>query len=149
MAAKDLPNHLIDAGAKLLAALDAAGLHPQGAAWIVDHALGEWRYVVATSLVETLGRSKVYKQLLTLMTKLDMPKELTMQDIHLVSPDGSLFKTIAGTVPVEDRTTAFKDCVVNGTKFDAVVYRWIGTPSPDDAAKVERQFKRRAKELAG
>jgi hypothetical protein len=40
MAARPLPEHLVEAGATLLAALDDAGLQPQGAAWIFDHALG-------------------------------------------------------------------------------------------------------------
>jgi hypothetical protein len=43
MAARPLPEHLVEAGATLLAALDDAGLQPQGAAWIFDHALGDWR----------------------------------------------------------------------------------------------------------
>jgi hypothetical protein len=76
-------------------------MEPQGSAWIFDHQLGDWNYVVATSLIETMGRTGVYKRLLKMMTRLDIPTALTISDIHLVPVDGPLFKTIAGAFRVE------------------------------------------------
>lgn len=149
MAARDLPEHLIEAGAKLLAALDNAGLQPQGAAWLLDHALGDWRYVVATSLVETMGRSSVYRELLVVMKKLDMQQDLTVQDIHLVAPSGPLFKAIGGALRIEEGRVTVRDCVINGLSVDAVIYRWTGAPTQAKAAKVQKQFRQRVKELSG
>jgi hypothetical protein len=149
VAARALPEHLIEAGAKLLAALDDAGLQPQGAAWLLDHELGDWRYVVATSLVDTMGRSSVYRVLLVVMKKLDMPQDLTVQDIHLVAPSGPLFKAIGGALRIEKGRVSVRDCVINGLIVDAVIYRWTGAPTQAGAAKVQAQFKRRVKELTG
>jgi hypothetical protein len=148
MATRNLPEHLIEAGAKLLAALDDAGLQPQGAAWIFDHALGDWRYVVATSLVETMGRSKVYKELLAMMKKLDMPTDLTVQDIHLVATTNPVFKAIAGAVRIENGRVTVNNSVFNGATLDAIIYRWTGVPTQTSAAKVQKQFKRRVRELS-
>lgn len=148
MAARPLSERLIEAGAKLLSALDDAGLQPQGAAWIFDHSLGDWRYIVATSLVDTMGRSSVYKELLTIIEKLHLPRELTVQDIHLVAPSGPLFKTISGALHIENGRVTVSDCIINGLRVDAVLYRWTGVPSQTKAAKVQKEFKRRVKELA-
>jgi hypothetical protein len=148
MATRALPEHLIEAGAKLLSALDDAGLRPQGAAWLFDHALGDWRYVVATSLVETMGRSNVYRELLTVIKKLDIPQDLTVQDVHLVAPSGPLFKTISGALHIVNGRVTVKDSAINGTTVDAVIYRWTGAPTQTKAAKVQKEFKRRVKELA-
>jgi hypothetical protein len=149
MAARALSEHLVEAGAKLLAALDDAGLQPQGAAWIFDHALDDWRYVVATSLVDTMGRSSVYRELLTIIRKLDMPEDLTVQDVHLVAPSGPLFKTISGALHIENGRVTVKDRVINGSRVDAVIFRWTGAPTQTKAAKVQKEFKRRVKELSG
>jgi hypothetical protein len=148
MAARALSGHLIETGAKLLSALDHAGLQPQGAAWIFDHSLGDWRYIVATSLVDTMGRSSIYKELLALTKQLHLPQDLTVQDIHLVAPSGPLFKTISGALHIENGRVAVRDCVINGLRVDALIYRWTGVPSQANAAKVQKEFKRRVKELS-
>ena len=144
-----LSDNLRIAGAKLLAALDDAGLQAHGAAWIFDHTLGDWRFVVATSLVETMGRTRVYRELLTVMKKLDMPEEMTINDVHLESTESVLFKALSRVVRVESGAVAvFRDCAINGTKFDAHIYRWShAPPTRAEAQNVERQFKRRIKEL--
>lgn len=149
MAATDLSEDLVVAGRRLLVALDAAGLGAQGGAWVFDHEIGDWRFVVATSLVDTMGRTKVYRRLLGVFEKLDMPKDLTISDIHLMSPRGPLFKTIAGALRIENGAAQFENCVVNGTKFDAVVYRWVGVPTREDATRIDKEFKQRVKELSG
>lgn len=149
MAASSLQQHLVEAGRKLLLALDHAGVRPQGAAWVFDHALGDWRYVVATSLVDTMGRSTVYRMLIAVLKHASMPEELTVADIHLVSPADPLFRAINSVFEIQDATVTFENCGINGIKFDAVVYRWTGKPSQADALKLEKQFRRRVKELSG
>ena len=95
-----------------------------------------------------MGRSSVYKELLTIIKKLDMPQDLTVQDIHLVAPSGPLFKTISGALHIENGGVTVSDCIINGLRVDAVIYRWTGVPSQARAAKVQREFKRRVKELS-
>jgi hypothetical protein len=144
MAASELPKSLIDAGAKLLKALDTAGIEPQGAAWIFDHQADDWRYVIATSLIETVGRTGVYKRLLKSTPNLDIPKELSIAAIYLVPVDGPLFRTIAGAIRVQDGPVTISNCLINDMKVDAIIYRWRGEPSGNDAHRIERNFKRKA-----
>jgi hypothetical protein len=149
MSTPNLSEHLVNAGQQLLAALDSAGLGGQGAAWIYDHALGDWRYVVATSLIETMGRSKVYKQLLSVLKKLNVPDDLTIDDVHLLSTEGSYYRDIASAIRVEGNSLIrFQNCSINGRMLDAIVYRWGGgPPTLIEKAQTASTFKRRAKEL--
>jgi hypothetical protein len=154
MAATTLPEHLIEAGRRFLSALDEAGLQAQGAAWIFDHALSDWRFVVASSLVDSMGRTGVYKMLLSIMSKLDIPEDMTIADVHLIGTESDpLFQGVARVVSTGAGLagiTRFVDCSVNGYRFDAAIYRW--TTAPADKAsmrKLERHFRRRVKELTG
>jgi hypothetical protein len=151
MPVPDISKDLIEAGRKLLAALDSAGLGAQGAAWIFFHDLEDWRFVVATSLVESMGRSKVYKLLLDVMKQLDVPKELTVEDIHLISTEGPVYTTIGRIFRLAGGGTArVSDCTINGAKIDALIYRWgDDSPSANEMKRVERSFRRRIKELSG
>jgi hypothetical protein len=150
MAASELSEHLISAGEKLLTALDAAEMRPQGAGWIFDHAIGDWRFVVFTSLVTTMGRTRVYKALISILDNLDMPDELTIADIHLDSTNSAMFKTIGSMFRIEGKSVIrFVDCRLGTTKFDAAIYRWSPAPPEKMAKQIEREFKRKVKELTG
>ena len=151
MSAPDLPKHLIPAGKELLDALDRAGLAAQGAAWVFFHELEDWRFVVATSLVETMGRSKVYKMLLIVMEQIDMPDDLTIEDIHLISTESLLYRAVSGAFRVEGSgTVRIANCRIDGALIDAVIFRWGAGPlSAGEMKRVEKEFRRRVKELAG
>lgn len=150
MSVSALPEHLKDAGRKLLAALDEAGLGAEGAGWIFFHHLEEWRFVVATSLVESIGRTTVYRMLLAAMENLVVPNDLTVEDVHLISTESADYKTICGLIQMGGGTAIFKDCQINDVKFDAVLYRWgMKPPTKEEMRKVEKTFKRRVKELSG
>jgi hypothetical protein len=150
MAAPNLSQHLIDAGRKLLAALDDAGLQAQGAGWIFDHALGDWRFMVATSFVDSVGRLWVYKHLVKVMEKLDVPEDLTVADIHLMGTANPLFQTVAQIIHMDYGVVRFENCHVNGMLFDGVLYRWTRhPPSATEVKKLEKSFIKRVKELSG
>lgn len=132
-----------------MAALDEAGLNAQGAAWIYDHSLEEWRFVVATSLVETMGRTAVYGRLLSVMARLKFPEELTIDDVHLISTDQGLYMGLGRAFRIENAIVRLNDCIINGRKFDAVIYRWgAQLPTKNEKVKTEKQFVKRTKELA-
>jgi hypothetical protein len=150
MAATDLPQHLIDSGQELLAALDGTGLQAQGAAWIFSHELGDWRFVVATSLVDSVGRLWVYKQLSRVIAKLEMPEHLTIADVHLIGTRNPMFETLSRLFHVQGGMVRFTNCAINEQLFDAAIYRWSSQPlSAPDLKKLERNFARRIRELAG
>jgi hypothetical protein len=148
MAARRLQKHLEEAGAKLLNALDDAGLAARGAAWIFDHNLRDWNFVVATSLIETMGRSHVYQRLLSVMKQMDLPAELTIADIHLISTESPLFKTISRGIIMTAGPNYLQNCVFFGVLLDAVMYRWLGPPTKQEAKRADQVFKRRIKEMA-
>jgi hypothetical protein len=150
MAATDLPQHLIEAGEELLAALDATGLQAQGAAWIFSHELGDWRFVVATSLIESVGRLWVYKQLSRVIARLNMPDSLTIADVHLIGTSTPMFEAMARLIHIEGGLARFANCIINEQLFDAAIYRWARQPlSAPDLKRLVRSFAKRIKELAG
>ena len=125
MAAEPLRDDLIQAGETLLAILDKLGLSPEAAAWIHYHALGDWRYYVASGLVDTVGRRKVYRLLLDAFEVIEMPEELSVFDVHLESPRGPIFQSIKTVIRAGEQVRVrFEDCFVNGDKFDAFLYRF-------------------------
>jgi hypothetical protein len=150
MARSSLSPELKAAGSYLLAATDKLGLQAQGAMWLYDHALSDWRYYLVTSLVDTIGRRKIYGLLLDIFEAIDLPNEMTIDDVYLGSPQDSLFKLVSGvirmplSVPVE-----FHDCTINQIPFDGVVYRSVGevVPSQEQAERINKRFAKHVKDL--
>src|SRR5829696_4194494 len=100
MARKHLSQELKDAGRKLLETTDALGMQAQGAMWLYDHGLEDWRYYLVTSLVDTMGRRKTYRLLLDAFDRVDFPKDMTIEDVHLGRPNDDLFRLVSGVVGV-------------------------------------------------
>jgi hypothetical protein len=148
VAAPALRESLIAAGERLLRKTDELGLEAQGAAWIYDHQLGEWRFFLVTSLVDTLGRRTAYKELLRAFAKIRLPAELSAVDVHLASPEDVVIQALAGPIEVVgDSRVHFVDCRVNGVPFDACFYRWSALPGPAEVRKIERSFRRNVDRL--
>ncbi len=125
-------------------------MQAQGAMWIYDHALDDWRFYIVTSLIDTLGRRTAYGILLDAIQHLDMGQGLTAADIHLGSPSDALFRLISQAVRVDGAGfVEVHDCPIDGVDFDGVIYRSVGEPPAGaDAARIEKQFVRRAKSLS-
>jgi hypothetical protein len=151
MAAPSLSSALIEAGGHLLVALDDAGLRAQGAAWLFDHGLGDWRFVVATPLVDSKGRLWVYKQLVKLTGKLNLSEEMTITDIQLIGVENPLFRLLVQGVEVKDGgVVVFENSTIDGVMFDGRIYRWTRSAlAPGDVKKLEKSFERRVNQLAG
>ena len=60
MAAESLSEEMIKDGKAILRIAEATGLYPVAAAWVMDHEMGDWRYYLATPLVNLVGRTKIY-----------------------------------------------------------------------------------------
>lgn len=150
MARENLPEELIEAGATLLEAVDRLGMSPQGAMWIFDHGLGDWRYYLVTSLVDTLGRRRTYRLLIDAFEAVDMPKEMTVDDVHLGSPSEEFFRVISHFLRIDGRGRAFfNDCTINNIKFDGLIYRAVQeAPPPARAKAIERDFVRKVRKVA-
>ncbi|MFG1187612.1 hypothetical protein [Xanthobacter aminoxidans] len=149
MAAQDLPIDLIDAGAAVLAATDALAMQAQGAMWIFDHSLGDWRYYLVTSLVDTIGRRKTYKLLIDIFEKIGVPESMTIDDVHLGSPSDPFFKMISSIARIDGGgNVVFQNCILNGIIFDGIIYRSVKTtPDQKEAERIEKKFSKRVKDM--
>ena len=141
MADKDLSPELIEAGAAILAKTDELAMQAQGAMWVFDSSLEDWRYYLVTTLVDTLGRRKTYKLLIDAFEKLKLPQSMIVDDVHLGSPTDPFFQLISSMVNVSSGSVSFRNCSFNGVKLDGRVYRSISTiPAPDEAEKIKKRF---------
>lgn len=147
MARENLPAELIAAGGELLAATDALGMRAQAAMWLFDHELGDWRYYLVTSLVDSAGRRATYKRLIDIVAAGRFPRGMTLDDVHLASPTDDLFLGITSAVQGTDNR--FEDCVINGIRIDGFMYRALRTlPTADEARQIDRDFARATRKLA-
>jgi hypothetical protein len=147
MAREALPEHLIKAGQELLASTDALGMQAQGAMWLYDHVLMDWRFYLVTSLVDTVGRRKTYGLLLDAFEGSVLPRDLTIDDVHLGSPHEALFRLISSAVGIENGAVRVENCVFNGVLFDGVIYRSVKViPSAGEGARIEKRFSKRVRD---
>jgi len=148
-----LSEELKEAGGRLLYITDVLQMGAQGAMWVYDHNLNDWRYYLVTSLVDTIGRRETYKRLLRIFGAPEadkfFPKELTIEDIHLGSPSDQFFQLITSAVSrAGSGHTTFKDCVINGIRFDGLVYRVVRSiPNTREAKTIEKQFLKRTNDV--
>lgn len=148
MADNTLREELVDAGAAVLAATDKLGMQAQGAMWVLDHSLGDWRYYLVTSLVDTIGRRKTYKLLLDVFESIDLPHSMTVEDVHLGSPRDAFFQAISRFVQVTNSRAFFENCAFNDVQFDGVIYRSvISAPSGTEAQRIEKVFSKHVRDL--
>jgi hypothetical protein len=148
MVREHLSQKLKDAGRQLLATTDALEMQAQGAMWLYDHVLHDWRYYLVTSLVDTIGRRKTYRLLLEAVETVALPHEMTIEDVHLGSPADDLFRFVSQVVRVKGGQTEFRNCVFNGLQFDGVIYRSVTeVPSAKQAERIEKRFAKRVKDL--
>lgn len=143
-----LPQHLKEAGLQLLATTDALAMQAQGAMWVYNYVLEDWRFYLVTSLVDTLGRRKTYGLLLDAFDRVDLPAEMTVEDVHLGSPNDDYFRLISSGFGVDGGVVEVQNCVVNGVPVDAIIYRSVrSAPSAKEAERIEKRFAKRVKDL--
>ena len=149
MARDHLPQELIDAGKKILEATDALDMQAQGAMWVHDHSLEDWRFYLVTSLVDTLGRRKTYGFLLDIFDRASVPKEMTVDDVHLGSPKEEFFQLISGAMRIENGNVRIKNSRFNGVLFDGYVYRSVNEiPTSKQAEAIQKRFVKRVKDIS-
>jgi hypothetical protein len=143
-----LSQQLKDAGRELLATTDALGMQAQGAMWLYSHALQDWRYYLVTSLVDTIGRRKTYGLLLDAFERIDLPKEMTVEDVHLGSPNDPLFQIVSGGLGVGNAQVEVHNCSFDGLQFDGVIYRSVRKlPAAREAEQIQKRFAKSVRNL--
>ena len=148
MAIQHLSEHLKKAGAQFLLATDKLGLSADGAAWVLDYALKEWRYSLVTGLVDIVGPAAVYDRLSDAFRKLGMPEDFTLMEVYLDTPQDPLYRRMAEIVVADMREgVVVTGDVVNGYTFDAYVYRMTKPKRKGEMKKIARDFERRVRKL--
>lgn len=133
-------------------------MQAQGAMWLYDHTLEDWRYYLVTSLVDTLGRRKVYRLLLDAFERVSFPEEMTIEDVHLGSPNDDLFRRVSDLQEFLGHPySEFHNCVLSridrdgvahDIRLDGVIYRAVHeAPTAGQAARIDKQFAKRVKDL--
>lgn len=143
-----LSERMKQGGSALLAITDALAMQAQGAMWLFDYGLQDWRYYLVTSLVDTLGRRKTYRLLLEAFERSSFPNDMTVEDVHLGSPIDPLFQLVSTVVRVDNGMVSFENCIINNVPFDGVIYRSVReVPTSKEAASIEKRFAKRVKDL--
>lgn len=145
MVKRSLSDASIAAGRNFVFRLDRLGLKPESVAWLFTPSLGDWRYIIVTSAVDAVGRSRIYKGLLDALDAAQFGEALSEADIHLVSPNEEWYRFLKGTMMVTgDSVVHVENSVFNGMRIDAVIYRFFSPPKNLDYKKVVEKFTKMA-----
>jgi hypothetical protein len=127
-------NELVDLdkqdGEKLLKALDSSGIEISAALWLYDADQGEWRFLIASPLVDEKGPLEVYKIIREHLATLNLSDEMGSSNISVVGKNDkliNLLKIAIQTGPKSVSQIRFTRNVINGTLIeDAYIYRIAG-----------------------
>src|SRR5262245_55176043 len=97
-----LTPQLIEEGAELLQALDAAGLTPDAAFWFYFSDISAWKLVLAEMRVGPDGPREVYRQVQrTLDAHSDRIKSFSLADVVVAKPDAPIVSVLKRALRVE------------------------------------------------
>ena len=116
-------NDLVDAGGKLLTALEESGVEVRSAFWLFESEKGGWRLVLSMPLVDREGSRAAYDAIRRVL-----PPGLYLRHIAPVSPKDETVRLISNAVRVEGKGRGapirFTNNTINNVLIeDAVIYR--------------------------
>lgn len=148
MVAPPLRQEPIEAGRRLVEETDRLGLRAQGAAWLHEHELGDWRYYLVTPLVDHVGRITLYKAIQKILRHIGAPAELTAIDVHLAGPSDPAFLLLSAVFEATGVVSvAVADCWIGDEVVDAHIYRLDPAPPEADLPRIGREFLRNVEKL--
>lgn len=143
-------------GRRLLDLTDELGLSAEGAAWVYDWTLQEWRYYLVTSLIDKKGAPWVYKRLLQAFKRLPEHEQFLSLDVHLGSPREILFRLISsmftyrqdGWSTIGNITLqAEMEGITYSFLANLILYRMIEFLRPSLAESASKLFDRKVREM--
>jgi hypothetical protein len=151
----NLSTAAMEAGAECLQLLDRHKLRVQGAAWVYSNSLGEWRFYIVTSLVEIDGPLATYQRIEKLFGLTFNNKNLLIDDVHLGSPNETLFRALAQAFskPAQKKglkatTVTIEQITINGFFIEkALIYRLNRSPPKIEVMRNRKAFDHHLKEL--
>lgn len=152
MAEKTLLDSDIEAGMKLLAALDRAGYRVVSALWLKRDADADYRLVLASPFVDQTGKGAAYGRISDILRGAELDGILPLRWIEVITPADALIAAIRraiGTGPRAITRARVTDCNFFGTFVpDALVYRSAPVPAKTRKSSARRRQARPAKVAA-
>ena len=125
MATAELVDEMIEAGEKLLSALDRSQVKVRSALWFYDENADEWRLILAMPVVEDQGLAKA-QELVSAALKAGSVPGLFLRQIAIVSPSDELVTLLRKAVRAERGVSAIRlsrSAIGNTLIEDALIYR--------------------------
>ena len=115
----------IEAGKKLVDALDKSKFKIVGALWFYYPASDEWKLLFASPLVDILGPTRCYNLILTILQDIGLDFQL-FTNISVLSPKDKLIQLLKTAIHTDNGISAirFSRNTINGVFIeDALIYR--------------------------
>ncbi len=129
MVTQALTQELIDAGEKLLEALDASGLNVRAAFWFFSPEPGVWKLMLSIPRLVGQGPKKAYKRIQACLAKIpDAAPSLSLDDVALVEAGSPVLKLLRSAIQTGSGISGirFTNNVINGVVIhDAHIYRLL------------------------
>lgn len=124
MVKEQLTDEMIDAGARLTAKLDEAGVPIKAALWLFLPEINEWRLYFASPEVRTLGPRSVYDKVREAVEGADGPR-LLLSNIGVIDTEDDLVRLLKAiqTGPGIARIRFSKNVLDGHFIDDALIYR--------------------------
>jgi len=116
----------IEEGKRLIEALDNAGFQVRAVLWFYLAESDEWRFVVASPLVERKGPKEAYAFVQAVLAQLLPPSGISLEEISVVSPEYDLIRLLKVAIQTGPGISGirFTRNTINNTFIeDAYIYR--------------------------
>jgi hypothetical protein len=114
MVATPLVDTYIDAGRRLIQALDESGFEIEAALWLYHTEPNEWRLLLALPLVDEIGPREVYRKI---QAQVSASSLLTLRNVSVVSPEAEIIRLLRGAVKTGPGISTIR---LSGNVFDGV-----------------------------
>lgn len=116
----------VEEGKRLIEALDNAGFQVRAVLWFYLAESDEWRFVVASPLVERKGPKEAYAFVQAVLAQLLPPSGISLEEISVVSPEYDLIRILKVAIQTGPGISGirFTRNTINNTFIeDAYIYR--------------------------
>lgn len=116
----------VEEGKRLIEALDNAGFQVHAVLWFYLAESDEWRFVVASPLVERKGPKEAYAFVQAVLAQLLPPSGISLEEISVVSPEYDLIRLLKVAIQTGPGISGirFTRNTINNTFIeDAYIYR--------------------------
>jgi hypothetical protein len=115
----------ISLGRELINALDEAGFPVQAALWVYVPEASEWRFVVATPLVDQKGPTATYSEVQRALKRF-VPSQISLRRISVVSPRDRFIQVLRSAIRTDPGISGIRftnNTINNVFVEDAYIYR--------------------------